>query len=185
MSRCDQNGNSWCCAGPAGQGLGGVDCCETNLTTSLEPYPLSTIERTRKSETFITSLLSTATLTSTSSSFSPTSSPVPTKSQTSVVPPSSPTSKQPAGQNHDSTRRVKIGVPVAVIIVLFLAGLVFLIFRKNRAQKRGLVKLQGERSEDPLSGRPKQQELAGDSAWELDVTHYELSHPNAPRHELS
>ena len=184
VSRCDQNGNSWCCAGPAGQGLGGEDCCETNLTTSLEPYPLSTIERTRKSETIVTSLSTTA-LTSTSSSFSLTKSLAPTGSQTSVVSPSTSTSKQPADQNHDSTRGVKIGVPIAVIIVAILACLVFLIFRKNRAQKRGLVELQGGGSEDPLSVRPMQQELEGHTAWELDVTHYELSHPNTPRHELS
>lgn len=47
VSRCDGNSNSWCCAGVAGQGLGGagaVDCCSTNLTTALEPYPLATVE---------------------------------------------------------------------------------------------------------------------------------------------
>jgi hypothetical protein len=44
VSRCDPNDNSWCCAGSAGQGLGGPDCCTTNLTTSLEPYPFSSID---------------------------------------------------------------------------------------------------------------------------------------------
>lgn len=71
-------------------------------------------------------------------------------------------------------------MPLAVIIV-FLVCLAFYIVRKNRIQKRGLVALQGKRVEDPLSLR---QELEGYTAWELDVPHYELSHPNAPRHEL-
>ena len=42
VSHCS-SGNSWCCAGAAGQGVGGTDCCDTNLTTVLEPYPFSTV----------------------------------------------------------------------------------------------------------------------------------------------
>ena len=43
VSRCDPNDNSWCCAGAAGQEFGGPKCCDTNDTTSLEPYPFSAI----------------------------------------------------------------------------------------------------------------------------------------------
>lgn len=39
VSRCKADGNLWCCASVAGQGLGDEDCCQTNLTTSLDPYP--------------------------------------------------------------------------------------------------------------------------------------------------
>jgi hypothetical protein len=33
VSRCDPSGNSWCCASSRGQGLSGLDCRTTNLTT--------------------------------------------------------------------------------------------------------------------------------------------------------
>ena len=46
VSRCKLNGNSWCCGGAAGQGLGGTNCCDTDRTTSLAPYPFSAIENT-------------------------------------------------------------------------------------------------------------------------------------------
>jgi hypothetical protein len=42
VRRCDPNGNGWCCASSRGQGLGGLDCRTTSLTTSLEPSPLET-----------------------------------------------------------------------------------------------------------------------------------------------
>ncbi|CAF9917839.1 MAG: hypothetical protein HETSPECPRED_003603 [Heterodermia speciosa] len=42
VSRCDDN--SWCCAGVAGQTVGGTDCCDQS-PTSLEPFPFSVVQR--------------------------------------------------------------------------------------------------------------------------------------------
>lgn len=74
---------------------------------------------------------------------------------------------------------VEVGVPLAVVILL-LASLAFFVLRKNRKQKWGLAHLQSKRAGDQLPHRPEMDELA-----ELDVTHYELTQSNAPRHELS
>ena len=51
VSRCDDNGNSWCCAGAAGQMFPPVDCCPGNLTTSLQPFPFTTFDLSGSSET--------------------------------------------------------------------------------------------------------------------------------------
>lgn len=183
VERCRTNENSWCCAGVAGD-----NCCSTNLTTSLEPYPPSTIKTT------ITSLLSTATL-SISSSFNPISFQAPTTSQNSVmlltssrspqpaISPQPATSPQPASHNHNPTTEIAIGVPMAVVIV-FLAILLFLFWKKN-IQKQNFTDLKRERTENPLSFRPELLGFDENPVYELDVSRYELSHANAPRHELS
>ena len=69
-------------------------------------------------------------------------------------------------------------MPVAVVVVL-LAILAFFI-SKNRKQKRRLLQLQGERAENQL-----RHEEAEPGMQELDVTHHELTQPNAPRHEMA
>ena len=69
-------------------------------------------------------------------------------------------------------------MPVAVVVVL-LAILAFFI-SKNRKQKRRLLQLQGERAETQL-----RHEEAEPGMQELDVTHHELTQPNAPRHEMA
>ena len=63
VSRCEPNGNSWCCAGAAGQEFGGPKCCDTNDTTSLEPYPFSAIGTSSNSAVIPTSTSSSITLT--------------------------------------------------------------------------------------------------------------------------
>ena len=63
VSRCEPNGNSWCCAGAAGQEFGGPTCCDTNDTTSLEPYPFSAIGSPSDSAVIPTSTSSSITLT--------------------------------------------------------------------------------------------------------------------------
>ena len=63
VSRCEPNGNSWCCAGAAGQELGGPKCCDTNDTTFLEPYPFSAIGTPSDSPLIPTSTSSSITLT--------------------------------------------------------------------------------------------------------------------------
>ena len=63
VSRCEANGNSWCCAGAAGQELGGPNCCDTNDTTSLEPYPFSAITTPSDSAVIATSTSSRITST--------------------------------------------------------------------------------------------------------------------------
>ena len=62
VSRCEPNGNSWCCAGAAGQEFGGPKCCDTNDTTSLEPYPFSAIGNPSDSAVIPTSRSSSITL---------------------------------------------------------------------------------------------------------------------------
>ena len=201
VSRCESTGNSWCCAGAAGQDLGGTNCCDTNLTTSLEPYPFSAIDS--PSQSTIDSFPLTASTpsftegTSTPSSFShPSISSLPisetsvanstqasaTRSQTSTSSPS----PQSTNQSHNPKTGIEIGIPVAIVVVL-LAVLAFFIFQ-NRKFKQRLLQLR-----NPGEGSsPKREETmaemqGGDGyrAGELDVTHYELPHQRTPQHELS
>ena len=62
VSRCESNGNSWCCAGAAGQEFGGPNCCDTTGTTSLEPYPFSAVGSPSDSAAIPTSTSSSITL---------------------------------------------------------------------------------------------------------------------------
>lgn len=182
VSRCGSNSNSWCCAGAAGQSLGGVDCCTTNSTTPLEPYPLSTIEGSKTSKTTLRSIGSATTEHATSSL-------KPTLLQTSIFgsATSSPTSAGlPSSaprvvRDHDSKLGIKIGVPIAVVIIFLLAFLAFFIRRRNRSHKPGAAALHEKSTDERSNLKP---ELEGNSAMELDVTHYELSHSEPPRHEL-
>ena len=73
---------------------------------------------------------------------------------------------------------IEIGVPVTVVIVL-LAILAFFI-SQNRKQKRRLLQLQGERAENQL-----RHDEVEPGMQELDVTHRELTQPDAPRHEVA
>ena len=216
VSRCDANGNSWCCAGAAGQGLGGPECCDTTGTTSLEPYPFSafsspgqsTVARSSilSSPTLTTSILSSLTLTtstSLSSTFTSVSSPsfsritsIQSTSQSPVVTstqilstPSQTSSVSPSphstDQGHSPKTGIEVGIPVAIVVVL-LAVLAFFVFQ-NRSFKTRLLELRnqtGEGSGGRGHARPEMQEYEGDPVAELDLTHYELSHPHAPRHEL-
>jgi len=148
VSRCQSDGNSWGCAGAAGQGLGGVDCCKTNLTTSLEPYPFSTINKPAQPGTTTTSALSEATpTTSTSDITTLTSSSFSLGSTSSTTAPTSSASPQPTAQNHNAQTGIEVGVPVAVVTVVLLAILAFFVFQ-NRKQKQRLIQLQNERAGD-------------------------------------
>ena len=69
-------------------------------------------------------------------------------------------------------------MPVAVVVVL-LAILAFFI-PQNRKQKRRLLQLQGEKAENQL-----RHEEAEPGMQELDVTHHELTQPDAPQHEMA
>lgn len=202
MSRCDANANSWCCAGAAGQGLGGpgaVDCCSTNLTTALEPYPLATVEqletstRTTKttthhsvsSRTSLTRSDEAPTLSTTTPTRSSTPSTTSQSSGSALVPPaSSSASSQPAKESHNNSKTaVKIAVPMAIVVIILLACLVFLILRKK--QFRYLRKWRHPAdAQNNYTRTSDHHELAGSSILELDVTHYELPHPKAPTHEL-
>lgn len=185
VSRCDSNGNSWCCAGAAGQGLGGTDCCTTNLTTALEPYPLSTIDRSSQSASATTSAVTSISKSSTSSlssitSASSTATLVPSTSNLSHPPTSSPSSSvagseistthstttEPTssaspspGPGHSSKLGVEIGVPVAIIGVL-LVVLAFFTFKNWKTKKRLLLHLQGQAPQKGDS-EPEMQEHVG------------------------
>ena len=75
---------------------------------------------------------------------------------------------------------------MAVMVVL-LAILTFFIFQ-NRKNKRHLLHLQREKAGDPPRqerAEPGMQEHENDFAGELDVTHYEITQPDAPQHEIA
>ena len=78
---------------------------------------------------------------------------------------------------------IEVGVPMAVVIIL-LASLMFFFFRKNQKQKRGVGHLQSKKVKNSITPRSGTHELEGHVFGELDITHYELAHPEAPRHEL-
>ena len=80
---------------------------------------------------------------------------------------------------------MEVGIPVAMVVVL-LAVLAFFMFQ-NRKIKQRLLQLGDQMGESSLvreHARPETQEHEGGPMAELDLTHYELSHPDAPRHEL-
>jgi hypothetical protein len=128
VSRCDANGDNWCCAGAAGQDLGGLECCSTNLTTALEPYPFAAVDRSGQpssvAKVATTVVLPSTTLTPgfpSSSSLSSSSTSTPnspstqstSQSSTTAIPPTAPTtaSPQPASKTPNSTLGLEIGVP--------------------------------------------------------------------------
>ena len=160
MTRCDPNGNSWCCAGASGQGLGGPNCCNTNLTTSLEPYPISMISTSKQSGTAITSILSTVTLLSSSSPSSPSSSAAPTPSQSYTIAPTSSASPQPANQPGNSRTGIEVGVPLAVATLFIACFALFVFWKKNQKEKWALVHSQSEKMGDPSPYKPEMDEPA-------------------------
>ena len=143
-SHCEPNGNNWCCAGATGQGLGGPDCCDTNRTTSLEPYPFTAIENSGQSVVARSSVspdvtlspasISSTTITSSPSRSSSLSTSLPSSSQiflisTQALATTSQTSvSSPSPQSNQPSRTViEIAIPVAIVIIL-LAVLAFFIF---------------------------------------------------------
>ena len=201
VSRCESTGNSWCCAGAAGQGLGGTNCCDTNLTTSLEPYPFSAIDPPTQSTVDSFPLTaSTPSFTesiSTSSSFSQSSisslpiseTSVASSTRTSTAPSQTLTSSlspQPTIQSHNSKTGIEIGIPVAIVVVL-LAVLAFFIFQNRKFRQRLLQLRNPGEGSSPRQEETRAEMQGGDEylAGELDVTHYELPHQNTPQHELS
>ncbi|KAF6222655.1 hypothetical protein HO133_000702 [Letharia lupina] len=197
---------NWCCAGAAGQGLGGPNCCDTNLTTSLAPYPFSTIDKSGQSTAASSSgPSSTAGMTSISSrtTLKSTSSPsislgtsvqltsqtsVATSTQTAATPSKTSTSlpsPRPTDPSHISKTGIEVGIPIATVVVL-LAILAFFIFQ-NRKFKQRLFQLRSQMSEGSLrrgEARPEMHEREGGALGELDLTHYELTQHDAPKHEL-
>lgn len=97
---------------------------------------------------------------------------------------SSPSS-QITGQSHNSKLGIEIGIPVAVVVVL-LAVLAFFIFQNRKFRQRLLQvgKQTGEGSLESEEAKPETQERQGSLIGELDVTRYELSQQDAPKHEV-
>ena len=198
VSRCESNGNSWCCAGASGQDLGGSNCCDTTLTTALEPYPFSTIDSIGESTTVgssvsssatpTTSITSGTTFTSASSSSSSLGTSVRSISQTTVAAStqtrattsktstSSP-AQQPTDLSHNSKTGIEIGIPIAIVVVL-LAILAFFVFQ-NRKFRQRLLQLRSQMGE----GSPGREDTTPEMQ-ELDLTHYELTQHDAPKHEV-
>ena len=208
VSRCESNGNSWCCAGAVGQDLnGGPNCCETNGTTSLEPYPFSAIGSPGQSAVTPTSISSSltstvpdllsSTPTSVSSRIASTSTSLQSKSQTAAVPstqisstPSSQTSTdshspQPTNQADSSKSDIEIGIPVAIVVIILAVIAIFTF--QDRKFKHRLLKLRDQMagsSPGQDNARPEMQRFEERAVAELDLTRYELSHRHAPKHEL-
>ena len=161
------------------------------------------IDRSGRSATAGTSLLSTATL-STSPLFSSltntaaltplsttaatprtsvislTGSLVLTTLQNSSIVPTSLAQAPTAKPHNDAILGIAVGVPLAIVIVL-LVVVAFFLYQLIRKHKLGFVHLQHAAKGDPL---PEMNAVGAQPVAELDITHYELNHPDAPRHEL-
>ena len=195
VNQCDPAGNSWCIR-CALQHPHGPRCCDTNLTTSLEPYPFTTGTHTQapvdssSSTTSIPFVVVDTTSTSLSSSYTDTSlEPTSeiseeTSTQTSATSSgalaSSP-STQPTNQSHNSTTDMNIGITVAVVVIL-LAILAFFIFQNRKFKQRLLQLREGPSGQEEIrtAVRKDNEHPSG----ELDLTLYELAQQNTPRHEL-
>ena len=75
---------------------------------------------------------------------------------------------------------ISVGVPLA-FVVIFLAVVAFFLYQLIRKHKLGLIHLQHAAKGDPL---PEMDTVGAQPVPELDITHCELNHPDAPRHEL-
>lgn len=78
-----------------------------------------------------------------------------------------------------------MGIPVAIVVVL-LAVLAFFILQNRKFRQRLLQvgKQTEEGSLESEAARPEMQEHQGDILGELDVTRYELTQQDAPKHEV-
>nr|POE47157.1 hypothetical protein CFP56_00489 [Quercus suber] len=142
--------NSWCCAGQAGLS-GGPDCCDSSTTTTLFPYPYSTIAADQVGQTsvtisstssFSTTTSSTSTTNTASSSISSISSAVSSQS-TSLASTSSATSTPTVAPiDSDLSTGEKAGIGVAVPLGLLLLGALVFFIWKSRRQERYLKTLQ-------------------------------------------
>ena len=193
VSRCEPAGNSWCfiCAL---QDPNGVSCCDTNLTTSLEPYPFTirtpiqpTVDSssvvsipslTEPTPTPSSSSYPGASLESTSKAFIKTSTQ--TSATLSVELPSSP-SKPSTNQSHDSKMDINVGTTVAVVVIL-LAILAFFILQNRKFKQRLLQLREGPSGQEEIrtAVRKDNEHPSG----ELHLTLHELAQQNTPRHEL-
>ena len=194
VSRCEPAGNSWCFACNL-QNFDGPSCCDTNLTTSLEPYPFTVgtpIQSTVDSSSSTTSIPSVTELTSTPSSSSYLDASLEltreaffkTLTETSTTPSRALTSSpstQPTNQSHDSKMEINVGITVAAIAIL-LAILAFFIFQ-NRKFKQRLLQLR-ERPSRQEETRTEVRKDNENPSGELDLTLHELAQQNTPRHEL-
>ena len=192
--------NTWCfiCALKDPNGPG---CCDTNLTTSIEPYPFTTGSPLRSRVnifTFTTSISSVTELipTLSSSSYRDTSLELTsetsssTSTQTSATPSGTLTSSPSTPStslSHNSKPNMNVGIIVAVVAVP-LAVLAFFVFQ-NRKFKQHLLQLREgpSRQEGTRTAvqRDDKQRDDGTLPGELDITHYELTQQSAPQHELS
>lgn len=162
----DGDENSWCCAGVEGTTGQGQDCCSTNATTTLGPYPYSTItviSSATRSSTSTSSSVQTSSFSSlspagasSSSSGPSSSSPRPSSdSSTSPFTSTSPsTTPGPTAQptdNHSVALGAGIGVPLGVLLLVILG---LLIYRDRRTRKR-IADLQNlmSNAKGPTSGQ--------------------------------
>ena len=195
VRRCEPAGNSWCFACNL-QKSDDPDCCDTNLTTSLEPYPFTVgtpfqpMVDSSSSSTSIYSITELALTPSTSSYLGPSLEStikafMETSTSTTITPSGDSTSSpstRPKNQSHNSKMDIEIGITVAVVVIL-LAILAFFVFQ-NRNFKQRLLELR----EGPSAQKESRATVRRDKEkppGELDITHYELTQQNAPQHELS
>ena len=193
--RCEPASNSWCFT-CALWDYDGPNCCDTNLTTALEPYPFTIgslmqlpvdITSSTASISPVRELTSAPSSSSYPSTFlkSTSEASIETSTQisttTSGALKSSPSTK-PTNQSHSSKTDIEIGISVAVVMIL-LAVLAFFVFQNRRFRQRLLELREGPSAQKEIRTTVRRDN--GNPPGELDITHYELTQQNAPQHELS
>ena len=144
--------NSWCCGGIQGQESSDADCCTVkSLTTSLQPFPYSIIEADQVGKASATPATSSAGSTTKSGAktiSAPGSSRTSSTATVGAIPQSTSSggsttpSSASSSSNSGLSTGAKLGIGVAIpVVVLLLAVLGFLVY-KSRKQGRYLRDLQ-------------------------------------------
>nr|POE74682.1 hypothetical protein CFP56_37213 [Quercus suber] len=157
VSSC--GGNSWCCGGP--------DCCDDNTTTTLHPYPYSTITAgqigqasnvvSTKTSSRSTTEVSSRVLTSTVASLQ-SLAPATSLSAPNVL------MESPIGDGLSTG--VKAGIGVAIPLAMLLLGALAFFIWKSRRQEGYLKTLQQSSSHETEPGN--------DSALTGEINHTAL-----------
>ena len=206
VDRCEQDGNSWCFTCHL-QEPHGPSCCDTNLTTSLEPYPFTVVTATQPRVGMDTSSVRGSTLQVSSSTTSipsvtelspslsslsyprtfldPTSETSIIISTQSLATPSGALTSSPStpstNHSHDSRVNINVGITIAIFVIL-LAIVAFFIFQNRKFKRRLLQLREGPSGQEETTTAA--QEGDGNPPGELRLTLHELAQQDTPRHEL-
>ena len=152
-NHCDPNDNKWCCGADA-------DCCTSNSTKALQPFPFQAYIPTQTNDSIQTSSTVPATETSNFSS----------------------TSSLPSSNAHLNPRiGIVVGLPIGIVLISIL---IFIILYRQKAMERRKIEAAAIIAAEEIA----QMKIGGSihvREQELEVPDWELDHPQAPRHELS